>query len=146
MVILAVIPDSLGQCIDKRPIDLNSVIVSAPITSYVVILEAPRKNIETIAFRPLLLQVAIDSLLQYEFPAMSHVPRDKYFEVLVLLRRHRVDLNILFDFDPPRFVANAEAMIRGGPSVDVLNAFIAALRFSNACSSYHTTKQERQCD
>lgn len=50
-----------------------------------------------------------------------------YLEAFLLLRKYRLDLNILYDYDPSLFLAHTQHFVKSLDSVDYLNLFISAL-------------------
>lgn len=43
-------------------------------------------------------------------------------------RRHRIDLNILYDHEPKSFLSNVELFVNQVENVDYLNLFLSSLR------------------
>lgn len=65
-----------------------------------VIIQLPRGNLEQFEPRPLLLQKA--ALL---------MESGSYYECLVLLRRQKIDLNLLVDYNPAAFLAGIPSLV-----------------------------------
>ena len=54
--------------------------------------------------------------------------RGAYRSAFVTCRKHRLDLNILHDLDPARFMASLPSFVEQIPEVDYLNLFVSSLR------------------
>ena len=54
--------------------------------------------------------------------------RGAYRKAFVTCRKHRLDLNIIHDLDPRKFMANLESFIDQIPEMDYLNLFISSLK------------------
>lgn len=52
----------------------------------------------------------------------------KYRSAFLHCRRHRIDLNILYDLDPVAFEANITPFTEQVKEVDYLNLFVSGLR------------------
>ena len=53
--------------------------------------------------------------------------RGAYRDALIACRKHRLDLNILYDLDPAKFMANLDSLVEQVPEVDYLNLFVSSL-------------------
>lgn len=51
----------------------------------------------------------------------------KYRSAFVQCRKHRLDLNMLYDLDPRQFMTSLPDFVRQIPEVDYLNLFVSAL-------------------
>jgi len=56
------------------------------------------------------------------------VYRKRYRAAFLACRRHRIDLNILFDHDPSSFQANLADFVAQVKEVDHLNLFLSGLK------------------
>jgi elongator complex protein 1 len=110
--------DSLdvGKC-ESRRLERGSRIVTAVASTMSLVLQMPRGNLEIIYPRPLVLQV-VRALLR----------QSKYKEAFIHCRKHRIDLNILYDEDPAAFIANLEQFVEQINEVDHLNLFLSSLK------------------
>lgn len=86
-------------------------------TDIKVVLQMPRGNLETIAPRALVLASARELL-----------SCRAYSRALELLRRHRVDLNFIVDFDPDAFRENVAQFVSQVNSTNRIDLFLTALR------------------
>jgi elongator complex protein 1 len=89
-------------------------------TTYSVILQMPRGNLETIYPRALVL-AAIRRFIEAE----------RYDEAFLACRNQRVDMNILHDHDPRRFLASIEKIVTQIKRVDHIDLLLAQLRLVN---------------
>ena len=106
------------ECAAPRPIERGSKIVIAVHGSSKVVLQLPRGNLECIEPRPLIL-----------LKAQHLLTSNQLFQCFVLLRKQRVDLNFLVDFDPMLFLSGVETMINAmlADNPDSISLFVTAL-------------------
>ncbi|KAF9975119.1 hypothetical protein BGZ73_001334 [Actinomortierella ambigua] len=100
-----------------RRVERGSRIVLAVQHSVNLVLQMPRGNLETIAPRALVLSATRDALDKNDFRT-----------ALVTCRKHRIDLNLLYDHNPQRFMENVGEFVRQVKDVDYLNLFLSFLR------------------
>ncbi|EAT87638.2 hypothetical protein SNOG_05247 [Parastagonospora nodorum SN15] len=81
-----------------RSIERGAKIITVMPTTYSVVLQMPRGNLETIYPRALVLAAIRRS-----------IEAEQYFEAFLACRNQRVDMNILHDHDPERFLSNIES-------------------------------------
>lgn len=86
-------------------------------TSYSVVLQMPRGNLETIYPRALVL-AAIRRSVEHE----------QYIDAFLACRNQRVDMNILHDHDPERFLANVEMIITQIKRIEHIDLLLSQLR------------------
>ena len=82
-----------------------------------VVVQMPRGNIETVHPRALLLRHSVHLIEEGNFS-----------DAFAMLRRHRVDLNLLVDLDPITFLNSSEEFLEQIVSIDHINLFIANLQ------------------
>lgn len=99
-----------------RTIERGSILVNCVPSNYSVVLEAPRGNLETIYPRIMCLS----GIRQF-------ISEKKYREAFLLCRAHRIDLDILYDYDPQLFELNVEAFISQIGKVEYLDLFVSCL-------------------
>jgi elongator complex protein 1 len=51
-----------------------------------------------------------------------------YLSAYMACRKHRIDLNILYDHEPKSFLNNVELFVNQVEKVDYLNLFLSSLR------------------
>ncbi|KAF9363866.1 hypothetical protein BGX34_003149 [Mortierella sp. NVP85] len=100
-----------------RRVERGSRIVLAVPYSVNLVLQMPRGNLETVAPRAMVLSVTRDALDKCDFRT-----------AFVTCRKHRIDLNILYDHDPKVFMENVAEFVKQVKEVDHLNLFLSFLR------------------
>lgn len=129
---------------EERRIERGAKIVVASESEMSLVLQATRGNLETIYPRPMVLQVVkrdvlgqVQSCLRYQggtYANQSKTLKKKtrsgaYRAAFLTCRKHRLDLNILYDLDPEKFMANLENFVEQVYEVDYLNLFISSLKY-----------------
>ena len=111
-------PTSSESLIDERvrQIERGSYLVNAMPSKYSVVLEAPRGNLETICPRIMVVSGVRKSIKQKQFK-----------EAFLACRTHRIDLDILHDYDPELFANNVELFINQIKKVEHLDLFVSCL-------------------
>ncbi|KFM81606.1 Elongator complex protein 1, partial [Stegodyphus mimosarum] len=117
---LNVLTDILSQRIEK------STIITSSNGSTKVILQMPRGNLETIHPRPLMLS-----------HICKHLNKLQYREAFDLAKVHRIDLNLLFDYNPKEFLENVQAVIEQIGSPSNLTLFLASLKNEDVCATMY---------
>jgi elongator complex protein 1 len=64
----------------------------------------------------------------FTHPVIPHPNRLRYRAAFLGCRRHRIDLNILYDHNPVVFKANLAEFISQIKAVDYLNLFLSGLK------------------
>lgn len=100
-----------------RSIERGAKIVTVMPTTYSVVLQMPRGNLETIYPRALVLAAI-----------RRHVEAEQYHEAFLACRNQRVDMNILHDHDPERFMGNIEKIITQIKKVENIDLLLSQLR------------------
>ncbi|KAG0241352.1 IKI3 family-domain-containing protein [Mortierella sp. GBAus27b] len=100
-----------------RRVERGSKIVLAIPYSVNLVLQMPRGNLETVAPRAMVLSVTRDALDKCDFKT-----------AFVTCRKHRIDLNILYDHNPKMFMENVAQFVKQVKEVDHLNLFLSFLR------------------
>lgn len=86
-------------------------------SSYAVVLQMPRGNLETIYPRALVLAGIRKSI----------VAKD-YKTAFLACRNQRVDMNILHDYDPRQFMTNILLFVKQIKKVEHIDLFLSQLR------------------
>jgi elongator complex protein 1 len=86
-------------------------------TTYSVVLQMPRGNLETIYPRALVLAAIRRS-----------IENNSYSEAFLACRNQRVDMNILHDHDPERFMSNVEKIITQIKRIEHIDLLLSQLR------------------
>lgn len=87
-------------------------------SSYAVVLQMPRGNLETIYPRALVLA-----------GVRRAIEANNYREAFLACRGQRVDMNILHDHDPDRFLAHVDMIIKQLKRVEYIDLFLSQLRY-----------------
>ena len=107
-------PETDERC---RSIERGSKLVSVIPSIFAVVLQAPRGNIETIFPRALVLA-----------GIRTFIDRKNYRAAFLACRSQMVDMNILHDHDPERFLACLEKIIMQIKKVEHIDLLLAQLR------------------
>ena len=100
-----------------RSVERGALLVTMMPSSSSVVLQMPRGNLETVYPRLLVLS------------RIRRLLREKVYDgAFRVCRRHRVDLNILFDLDPQEFLRNVEVFIKQLHKAELIDIFLAELR------------------
>lgn len=107
-----------NQLVDERirQIERGSILVSVIPSTYSVVLQAPRGNLETINPRIMVLS-----------GVRKFIQSKQYKQAFLACRVHRIDLDILYDYDPQLFFNNLESFIKQIDKVDHLDLFVSCL-------------------
>ncbi|CAI4226142.1 unnamed protein product [Auanema sp. JU1783] len=100
---------------EPRGLEIGSRLVDIAREGTAVTMQMPRGNLETIHPRPFVVETLrklIDEL--------------KYVEAMRLMKKHRIDMNLLCDHNPEVFVDNIQKLLNG-LDADLVNLFIASL-------------------
>ncbi|RIA90959.1 IKI3 family-domain-containing protein, partial [Glomus cerebriforme] len=100
-----------------RKIERGAKIICAVYFDVFLILQMPRGNLETVHPRALVLSSVRESLNRLD-----------YLSAYMTCRKHRIDLNILYDHEPESFLNNVELFVNQVEKVDYLNLFLSSLR------------------
>uniref|UniRef100_A0A7E4VW73 Elongator complex protein 1 n=1 Tax=Panagrellus redivivus TaxID=6233 RepID=A0A7E4VW73_PANRE len=99
-----------------RAVERGSAVVAHESDGVRVFLQMPRGNLETVEPRfrlvPCLRQL---------------IGAKRYRDAIVMMRRQRVDMNLLYDHDPDAFIANVVEFVEQVRNADLLNLFIFGL-------------------
>ncbi|KAG8966010.1 hypothetical protein FRC05_002930 [Tulasnella sp. 425] len=98
---------------DARRTERGARLVTVVPSTMSVILQAPRGNLETVHPRPMVLSVVKDDIEEGD-----------YRKALLDCRRHRIDLNILYDHEPRGFMSRLWSFVDQIEEVDYINLFL----------------------
>lgn len=104
-----------------RQIERGSILINAMPTKYSVVLEAPRGNLETICPRIMVLSAI-----------RKFITQKNYKDAFIACRTHRIDLDILHDYDPELFFNNVELFVKQIEKVEYLDLFVSCLHEEDA--------------
>ncbi|EMG48183.1 IKI3 Elongator complex protein 1 [Candida maltosa Xu316] len=112
-----------------RQIERGSILINVMPTKYSVVLEAPRGNLESICPRIMVLSAI-----------RKFIKSKNYKDAFITCRTHRIDLDILHDYDPELFFENIELFINQIEKVEYLDLFVSCLHEEDATvSKYRET-------
>ena len=100
-----------------RNIERGARIVHVMPSTYAVVLQMPRGNLETVYPRALVLA-----------GIRRHIDEKDYKKAYIACRSHQVDMNILCDYKFDQFVSNLQAFVRQLNRVDRIDDFISKLK------------------
>ncbi|KAH8691783.1 IKI3 family-domain-containing protein [Phaeosphaeriaceae sp. PMI808] len=100
-----------------RSIERGAKIVTVMPTTYSVVLQMPRGNLETVYPRALVLTAIRRS-----------IESGQYGQAFLACRNQRVDMNILHDHDPDKFLASIEKIISQVKRVEHIDLLLSQLR------------------
>jgi elongator complex protein 1 len=100
-----------------RSIERGARIVTVMPTTYSVVLQMPRGNLETIYPRALVIAAIRRS-----------IEAEQYNEAFLACRNQRVDMNILHDHDPDRFLAKVGVIISQIKRIEHIDLLLSQLR------------------
>ncbi|XP_045484164.1 putative elongator complex protein 1 [Pieris rapae] len=142
--------DGLGAVIDyddtespdvyKRRVECGSKIVVVVPNDTRTVLQMPRGNLEVIEPRPLSLKIVGEYLNSL-----------KYYEAFDLMRKQRINLNLIYDHNPQRFVNNIDKFLEIINNNLWLSLFLTDLENKDItktmyATSYICCKENKDCD
>jgi len=116
MIIPGDVPESDERC---RSIERGAKLVTVIPSIFAIILQMPRGNLETVYPRALVLAGIRDS-----------IQAKKYKKAFIACRNHRVDMNILHDYNAEAFIADAELFVDQVGKSEYIDLFLSQLRYS----------------
>ena len=108
------VPEVDERC---RSIERGARLITVVPSTSALILQMPRGNLETIYPRALVLPLIRTSINQ-----------NKYRKAFFICRKHRVDLNILHDHSPEKFLKGIDAFINQVQKAEHIDLFLSQLR------------------
>ncbi|KAF2710609.1 elongator complex protein 1 [Pleomassaria siparia CBS 279.74] len=117
-------PDELEVPLDEpqkdercRAIERGAKLVTVMPTTYSVVLQMPRGNLETIYPRALVVAAI-----------RRNIEAEQYGEAFLVCRSQRVDMNILHDHDPERFITSISKIVAQIKRADHIDLLLSQLR------------------
>jgi elongator complex protein 1 len=107
-------PEKDERC---RSIERGGKLVAVMPTSFSLVLQMPRGNLETIYPRALVLAGIRRSITAKDYKA-----------AFFACRNHRVDMNILHDYAPKQFMSNVLLFVKQLKKVEHVDLFLSQLR------------------
>jgi len=111
--------DTLSDGYEPRNVERGSVLVSILPEKPQVVLQLPRGNLEGVSPRALVLP-----------HIMSLIHNDQYHLALDMMRRQKVDMNLIVDMDPAKYLKGGglRKLVGQVTAIDHLNLFLASLQ------------------
>ncbi|TID13726.1 elongator complex protein 1 [Venturia nashicola] len=126
-------PEKDERC---RSIERGARLITVMPTSYSLVLQMPRGNLETIYPRALVL-AGIRRSIEVK----------KYKKAFLACRNQRVDMNILHDHAPQQFMENVALFVEQIKKVEHIDLFLSSLREEDVSQTmYKETIQKRQSE
>lgn len=81
-------------------------------------------------FIPVLLFSPLSGAISSREFCLRHAltPRGNYRAAFLACRKHRLDLNILYDLAPEQFMSSLDEFVKQVPESDYLNLFVSSLK------------------
>jgi elongator complex protein 1 len=113
-------PEADERC---RAIERGAKLITVMPTSFSLVLQMPRGNLETIFPRALVLA-----------GIRRAISSTDYKTAFLACRSHRVDMNILHDHAPVQFMSNVGVFIDQVRKVEHIDLFLSQLKCASPCS------------
>ncbi|KAG8994650.1 hypothetical protein FRB94_009752 [Tulasnella sp. JGI-2019a] len=101
---------------EERKVERGSRIVTVVPSAMSLVLQMPRGNLETVNPRPLVLEVVKQDL-----------DHGEYRKAFLACRKHRIDLNVIIDHNPERFMTQLSSFTDQVEEVDHINLFLSGV-------------------
>lgn len=111
----------------KRRIERGAKLVAVVPCDNRTVLQMPRGNLEAIQPRPLSLKIIgeyLDNL--------------KYYEAFNLMRKQRINLNLIYDHDPEKFTKNIDKFLDSINNISWLNLFLSDLENADVTKTMYS--------
>ncbi|XP_071171469.1 elongator complex protein 1-like [Mytilus edulis] len=118
-----------------RRVERGSRIVHVVSEDTKLILQMPRGNLETIHPRALVLSAVRKALDRMNFKA-----------AMILMKKHRINLNLMFDHNPTVFLENVKEFVQQVESVNNINLFISDLYAEDVTVTMYTAAYQKTAD
>lgn len=115
-----------SEIVDSRRVERGSRVVSLVKDKSQVIFQLPRGNLETISPRILSLKII-----------KRHLKLQEYKLAFDLLRKERINLNLLIDLNPSKFVRELKCFVQQIDNIQWLNLFLTELKNEDVTTSMY---------
>lgn len=112
----------------KRKIETGAKLVIAVAQDTRTVFQLPRGNLEAIQPRPLSLKIIGDYLSDL-----------KYYEAFDLMRKQRINLNLIYDHDPEKFLNNIDVFLNSIKNNSWLSLFLSDLENLDVTKTMYAT-------
>lgn len=119
----------------KRKIERGAKLVIAVPGDTRTVFQMPRGNLETIQPRPLSLKIIgtyLDTL--------------HYYEGFDLMRKQRINLNLIYDHDPEKFINNVDRFLASIKNNSWLNLFLSDLENFDVTKTMYASSYTERCE
>lgn len=117
---------NVGQVVESRRVERGSRIISLVKDKSQIIFQLPRGNLETISPRILSFKIIKRLLRSCEYKL-----------ALDLLRKERINLNLLIDLNPQKFLKELQMFVEQIDSIQWLNLFLTELKNEDVTSTMY---------
>jgi elongator complex protein 1 len=108
-----------------RSVERGARLVNSIRSDTCCILQMPRGNIEAIHPRTLIIS-----------KLKKNIDNQKYLEAIQTMRKHRVNMNIIYDHNPNNFLKNITEFVQQIDDTYLINLFITELSHENTTKTY----------
>ena len=115
-----------------RRVERGSRIVTVVSDNTKLILQMPRGNLETIHPRALVISAV-----------RKHLDNLRYYVAFDLMKKHRINMNLIYDHNPEMFFENISAFIEQVSQVNHINLFLTDLREEDVTVTMYTAAYDR---
>lgn len=119
--------------ISIRRVERGSVLITAVQKESKVILQMPRGNLECIQPRALSLAILGNFIDELD-----------YFKAFDLIRKQRIDLNLLYDHNPQLFLSNVEKFVNDIDNSNWLSLFLSDLKTEDVTKTMYMSSYGRR--
>ncbi|CRL07533.1 CLUMA_CG020498, isoform A [Clunio marinus] len=105
------------ELVDSRKVERGSKIIQQVKNKSQIIFQLPRGNLETISPRILSLKII-----------KCHLKQKEYKQAFDLLRKERINLNLLIDLNPQQFLDDLVLFVKAIDNIQWLNLFLTELK------------------
>ncbi|KAG5513707.1 hypothetical protein PMAC_000745 [Pneumocystis sp. 'macacae'] len=130
-----VIPSDNVTNIEVRSIEKGAKIISIIPSITALIFQMPRGNIETIYPRILVLSKIYES-----------IRLKNYSHAFLSCRTHRIDTNILYDYNPSQFLDNVHLFVNQLDNSEYLNLFLSTLKEEDLVKTLYNLELKKESD
>ncbi|XP_053693456.1 elongator complex protein 1 [Sabethes cyaneus] len=121
-----------NSVVGNRRIERGSKLITVVPKAARTVFQLPRGNLEAIAPRVLSLCLVADHLNALE-----------YYKAFDILRKERINLNLIVDHDPQLFLSNLDRFLQEVTNVNWLNLFITDLQNQDVCQSMYESNYRK---
>ncbi|XP_061166857.1 putative elongator complex protein 1 [Saccostrea echinata] len=132
--VLPTLSDGKAHPFDEsiRRVERGSRIVTVVPDDTKLVLQMPRGNLETIHPRALVLSSVRRKLDEL-----------KFLEAMTAMRRHRINMNLIYDHNPDNFLSNVQLFVQQINNVSHINLFLTDLQEEDVTRTMYTAAYNR---